>query len=259
MKLNFKSTLVIFILGTSVFCSAQNYSKPNFQYGYQLVCMDSSFDKLVDPALDAYLQKKRLQLSKKMDVVIGTCPQTMNSFAPQSPLSNFLTDMLLNSSALYQKDGAFTHLDLAVLNFGGIRTQISAGNVTVGNIYAVSPFDNYLVFIELKGIELKKIFARFNPQKDNAPFAGVKVRYENGSPIVTLPDGSPILDDYIYKMVTVDFIADGGDQIMSGVLFERKVLSDIALKDFIILEIQKMNKLGQPLVGVLDDRIILEK
>lgn len=257
MKLKF--VLVMFVLGTSVFCGAQNYSKPDFQYNYQLVKLDSSLDKAVDPTLEAYLQKKRAQLSKKMDVVIGTCPQMMNSCAPQSPLSNFLTDLLLNNSARYLKDAAFAHLDLSILNFGGIRTQISAGDITVGSIYAVSPFDNHLVFIELKGAELKKIFARFDPQKDNAPFAGVKVRYENGSPLVTLPDGSPIMDEQTYKLVTVDFIAEGGDQIMSGIVFERVVLSDVVLRDFIISEIQELNRLGQPVTGKLDDRILVKK
>lgn len=257
--MKFEFAIILFFLGTTLFCSAQNYAKPNFKYDYQLVNIDSSLDKQVDPALDAYLQKKRSLLSKKMDVVIGSCPQTMNSFAPQSPLSNFLTDMLLENAGKYQKDVTFNSMDLAILNFGGIRNQISAGNVTVGNIYAVSPFDNFLVFIALKGSELKKIFNRFDPQKDNAPFAGVKVRYENGSPVVTLLDGSPIVDERIYKMVTVDFIADGGDNIMSGIVFERKVPSDVVLREFVIAEIQKMTKLGQPVVGNLDDRIVVEK
>ena len=40
---------------------------------------------------------------------------------------------------------------VAIINGGGIRTSILKGKITVKEIYAVLPFDNYLVAIKLTG------------------------------------------------------------------------------------------------------------
>ena len=47
--------------------------------------------------------------------------------------------------------------DLVILNRGGIRSTLPKGDVTIGKIYEIYPFDNELVIAELKGYELKNI------------------------------------------------------------------------------------------------------
>jgi len=254
MKL--KYFFLLFILGISAFCGAQNVRNHQFTYEYRLVRIDSTYDQSVDPSLEAYLQKKRSQLSKEMDVVIGHCPATMTSFAPQSPLSNFLTDLLLFSSASYLGKESQVRPDVSILNFGGIRAPIMAGDVTVGDIYAVSPFDNHLVFVMLKGSELKRVFDRFAPKADKACFAGVNLRIAADGVSVQMPDGSPVLDDQVYTLVTLDFIAEGGDNILSDIVFEGKVLTDVVFREFIINEIRKLESQGKPVAATTDNRTL---
>ncbi len=161
-----------------------------------MICLDSTYDAKIDPKLAKYVDKKRHQLEKQMQVVIGHTDAELESYDPESPLSNFLTDLLLSEASKYIKDTTFDNLDLSMLNFGGIRTSMPAGNVTVGNIYGISPFDNYLTFIVLKGSELRKALGRFT-DKFNAAYSGAMITYKNNRPTQILVQGNPIDDNRI--------------------------------------------------------------
>ena len=59
----------------------------------------------------------------------------------------------LIADALRQASGA----DIAVMNSGGIRTDLPEGDLTYGDIFAVSPFDNYPAFLTLTGREVEQL------------------------------------------------------------------------------------------------------
>ena len=69
-----------------------------------MVRIDSTYDAKVDPKLAKYVEKKRRMMEKQMQAVIAHTDEELLSFAPESPLSNFLTDILLNESSKYVKD-----------------------------------------------------------------------------------------------------------------------------------------------------------
>jgi len=46
-------------------------------------------------------------------------------------------------------------IDAAFVNFGGIRSYLPKGDVTVGKIFELMPFDNLVVLQEIKGDKLK--------------------------------------------------------------------------------------------------------
>lgn len=109
---------------------------------------------------------------------------------------------------------------IAIINGGGIRGGLTAGNVTMGHMYTLLPFDNTLVTLKLTGAELKKIVehgimpATFRPGQ----FYGLEVWYNPeaaaGSRItkITLADGTPISDTEVYSVATLDFLLTGGDK-----------------------------------------------
>ena len=251
--MNIKSLFTIIILSITVFGYAQNVSKPKYQYKYKMVRLDSTYDAKIDPKLAKYVEKKRRQMDKQMQVVIAHTDAELESFAPESPLSNFLTDLLLNEASKYIKDTAFDNLDLSMLNFGGIRTSMPGGNVTVGDIYRISPFDNYLTFIVLKGSELKKALGQFTDQF-NAPYAGATIVYKQKKPVEITVQGNTIDDNRLYTLVTVDFISEGGDHLLENIQYERVEKTATTLRDFLITELKAMNARGEKVVGKKDGR-----
>ena len=251
--MNLKAFVTCIILSMTAFGYAQNVSAPKYQYRYKMVRIDSTYDSKVDPKLAKYVEKKRRQMEKQMQVVVAHTDAELESYAPESPLSNFLTDILLNEASKYVKDTTFDNLDLSMLNFGGIRTSMPKGDVTIGDLYRITPFDNYLTFIVLKGSELKKALGRFTNQF-NAPYSGATLVYTNNKPSQILVQGNPIDDNRLYKLVTLNFISDGGDHLLENIQFEKIEYTTVTFREFLIAELKAMTARGETVTGKKDGR-----
>ncbi len=115
---------------------------------------------------------------------------------------------------------AKTGVQVAIQNGGGLRRSMAAGDITMGDLYEIMPFDNYLVTMELPGAALKKAIDHGinNQAITDGQFSGLRVIYdperEQGNSIVsiTLEDGSAIEDDAYYTVVINDFMLTGGDK-----------------------------------------------
>ena len=255
--MNLRTFVTCIILSITVWGYAQNVSTSKYQYQYQMICLDSTYDAKVDKKLAKYVDKKRHQMEKQMQVVIAHTDQELESYALESPLSNFLTDILLNESSKYINDTTFDNIDVSMLNFGGIRSSMPAGDVTVGDIYRISPFDNYLTFIVLKGSELKKALARFTDQF-NAPYSGVTIVYKNKNPKQIFVQGNPINENRLFKLVTLNFISDGGDHLLEDIQYEKIEYTTVTFRDFLIAELKAMTARGEKVVGKKDGRATVD-
>lgn len=70
-----------------------------------------------------------------------------------------------------------TNADLAIMNTGGVRTELNSGYIKMKDIYEVFPFDNYIYIVNIKGNNLKNFLNRngeymywnqsFNPSSIN--------------------------------------------------------------------------------------------
>lgn len=112
-----------------------------------------------------------------------------------------------------------TNSQIAIQNGGGLRRTLAKGNITMGDMYEIMPFDNYLVVMDLKGSDLVKAIEHgINmPNTTDGAFSGLKVEYDDTKPYenkitkITLEDGTPIEMDKTYKVVVNDFMFTGGD------------------------------------------------
>lgn len=251
--MNLKAFISCIILSMTLLGYAQNVSAPKYTYHYKMLRIDSTYDSKVDPKLAKYVDKKRRQMEKQMQVVVAHSDAELESYAPESPLSNFLTDILLEESSKYIKDTVFSNIDLSMLNFGGIRTSMPKGDVTIGDLYRITPFDNYLTFIVLKGSELRKALGRFTDQF-NAPYSGATLVYTNNKPSQILVQGNPIDDNRLYKLVTLNFISDGGDHLLENIQFEKIEYTTVTFREFLIAELKAMTARGETVTGKKDGR-----
>ena len=130
---------------------------------------------------------------------------------PESALGNLLTDILLESI-----DG-----DIAIHNVsGGIRAPLPAGELTYGSLYEMYPFDHRVVVLELSGRDLREVIAaEARKSRRRAGFSGmrVSVRCDNDVMRVEMSrtNGDAILDDDTIKVIANDYLALGGDAILS--------------------------------------------
>ncbi len=137
--------------------------------------------------------------------------------------------------------------DIAFQNAGGIRTSIPAGDITMGKLYEVFPFDNTLVTVEMTGAQVMQVlqYGIMNPKVSMVQFSGIKVIYDGGQAegqriLATLPDGKPLELTKTYKVVTNDFMAAGGDNFAMFKDGKKQTDIYIPLRDIFVMAIQKL-------------------
>jgi OFA family oxalate/formate antiporter-like MFS transporter len=119
----------------------------------------------------------------------------------------------------------------ALLNYGGIRRDLLAGTISVGDVLEVMPFGNTLVLVDLTGAELKKALEEgihYRLQKypgQNPPtlpyVAGIHLsvqpaaaRGKRVSALVVKDEKGmyqPVGPEAVYRVVVNAFVAGGGD------------------------------------------------
>lgn len=249
---------LVLVLSLCWFQTTAQESKPNYSVQYQSILLDSTYAQPVDLTMDTYIETLRSKMGEKLNIVIGFAPSDLQRFKPQSPLSNFLADNLLLFGNEYLKNNKMDgSIDLSLLNFGGIRGSILAGNITIETMYKIAPFENTVVIIELKGIELKKMFKKFT-EKDQAALSNAQTIYQNGRMLSYSVNGEPIKDDKIYKMATIDFLQNGGDGYLENVVFENVIYTGIAIRDVYIQQIETLTKQGKKVEAQMDNRVIIK-
>lgn len=118
----------------------------------------------------------------------------------------------------------------AITNAGGIRASIDEGPITRGKVLTAFPFGNAVVEVTLSGDQiyrtLEGIVSKVN-QDNGRPVtsflqvsSGISIEYNpsaaNGSRLVSVTiGGAPLGRTAEYRVVTIDFLAGGGDNFFS--------------------------------------------
>lgn len=133
---------------------------------------------------------------------------------PESILGNLFTDALLES----------IDADVAIHNVGGgLRSNLLAGELTFGNIYELSPFENRVVSVTLSGAELRKVVAKqAHRAARSMGFSGMRVfiscEANDMSVRMQLNRGDEIQDNDTVRIIVNDYLAFGGDDILAPIM-----------------------------------------
>ncbi len=105
--------------------------------------------------------------------------------------------------------------DFAVLNSGGIRDSLPAGEISYKDVLKVLPFSSTLGFIDFSGqdaLAYLNAAAKMTPGAGAfAQFAGVELVIDSGVVTQALIGGKPINPAATYRMAVNSFMAAGGD------------------------------------------------
>lgn len=132
----------------------------------------------------------------------------------EAPLFNLVTEALLGE----------IDADIAIHNvFGGIRNGLPEGDLTFGAVYEMFPFDNIVAVLDLSGRELREVIAAQAHRPSRlAGFAGMRVWVDcaagNMNVVMRLEDGREIADTDRIRLIANDFLALGGDDILTPVI-----------------------------------------
>ena len=185
--------------------------------------------------------------------VIAHAPKAMSSHYPQSELSNFAVDCIMEGV----EELTGRKVDVGITNFGGIRCDIPQGDVLLDDIVSMFPFKNYLVYVQVDGKQLRRIFEDMASRTLQA-VGGVEVVI-NGKTVESLKvGGEEVRDDKLYGIGSIDFLLNGGDKIHLGEGAVEVVRTGVLLRDCILKKVYALSEAGLPLEYHLDNRVVIK-
>jgi 2',3'-cyclic-nucleotide 2'-phosphodiesterase (5'-nucleotidase family) len=166
---------------------------------------DAEIAMLIAPYLTA--------MKTRMNQVIAYSETDMERGQPEGVLGNMSAD-ILRFRAIRELG---KQVEIAVINNGGLRVPISQGNVTVGHIYELMPFENTISVLTLSGAQVLTL-ANQIAEYGGQPVSGMRFRMENGVARDILINYQPLDVERTYLVATNNFMADGGETL--AVLWE---------------------------------------
>jgi len=219
----------------------------------QPIAADAKLAALFAP----YMQKVEAKRNEKMNV--RTAGVFRRFYRSESELGDLITD------ALRMATGA----DFAIMNSGAIRANLRAGELVYGDLFEVSPFDNYPAVVSMTGAQIvealrlsstgERGFLQVSGLRytvDAAKDADKPAAARNRLVSVTLANGQPIDPAALYRVAMADFLSAGGDgllPVMQQIPPDRIMVDQsVNIRDALIPALQKM---PQPLAPKTEGRV----
>jgi 5'-nucleotidase len=206
-----------------------------------------------DPQVAALVARAEAMVAPLINRVVGQAGAEIaraQNPAGESPLGNLIADA----------HRAAMRTDFAATNPGGIRTDLRAGPVMWGQLFAIQPFGNTLVRMTLTG---DQIYELLNQQWLNQPFprmlqiSGFTYTWDNARPVgdriveVRRAGAGAIDRAASYTMTVNSFLAAGGDNFA---VLTRGTDRQVGVNDLEAL-VAHVQRLPQPFSSGIEGRI----
>lgn len=171
------------------------------------VRLGKDYDRAFDQQLEAVIQPYRKGVDQLMNKVIGKTARALPNNEPG--LLNFVSDFVAQRGS----ELAGKPVDAALLNVGSLRRGLPKGKITQGQIISMQPFNNKVVVLNLKGVDLINAMEIYAARGGDGVSSALDVLFDpkSGNTVKITLDGKPIDPDRTYRIATIDYLAHGGD------------------------------------------------
>ncbi|NNK10795.1 MAG: 5'-nucleotidase C-terminal domain-containing protein [Flavobacteriaceae bacterium] len=167
----------------------------------------------VDDSIEAYLKPYRERVNAVLDSTLAFAPSNIDKTDGKlnSSQGNLMADIILTQAAPIFKSRTGEEVDIALMNYGGIRNVISAGPVTARTAFEVMPFENYIVVLQISGSVIREMVNYLISSNRPQPISGIKIvlNREGRLQEVTV-QGAPLDEEKTYHLATINYLLEGG-------------------------------------------------
>jgi 2',3'-cyclic-nucleotide 2'-phosphodiesterase (5'-nucleotidase family) len=180
------------------------------------IIVDSHYDQNPDEAAAQFLAPYKRVNDSIMGPVVGAVARNMSPNRPESTLSNLLTDILVWAAKDYGEQPV-----LGIYNMGGIRADLTKGDVTYGDVLDVAPFENKICFLTLTGEALLEVFQQMAYRGGEGVSKGTELVIEmdkdneHGKLVSARLHGKDIDPKGEYRIATINYLIEGNDGMPS--------------------------------------------
>lgn len=225
------------------------------------IIIDSRYDQNPDEKAAAFLAPFKKVNDSIMAPVVGQVAHNMHATRPESDLSNLVSDILVWAARDYHEQP-----DLAIYNMGGIRADLTKGDVTYEDVLSVAPFENKICFVTLTGEQLMQLFRQIAYRGGEGVSKGVELVITSadigGELVSARLHGKEIDPQAKYRVCTINYLLEGNDGMRAFTEGTDKVAPQEASNNtrFLIINyFQDMQRRGVVVDAQVEGRIKVKK
>lgn len=204
-----------------------------------------------DHPLDAIIDPYKSALDEQMTRIIGRASKRLFKERPESTLGNWVADAVQSQAMLISNQP----VDASLQNYGGIRIpEVTEGDISVGKIYELMPFDNMLVIVEMSGRMTQRFFD--HTAADGGWPVSKEVQYilQQEQAKQLRIGGEAIQMDKTYRIALPDYIANGGGNCDFLRDLPRENTGHL-VRDLLIAEVEAQTGDGKTIEANIEGRV----
>ena len=209
MQFNF---IKIFILILLIFsCSKNNnYNKIDKKQ----IKIDSFYS--ADSKIQSFIKpyKKTVQDSLSKVLCYSLKSHSKSDSELNSAIGNMIADAVFEIASPLFKKNYNINADFVLLNFGGIRSELPSGEITIETAYKIMPFENTVVLAKMKSQVIKEMINYLISEPKAHPISGMKIEISRENELKKFKiQNKPLIVNRDYFVLTSDYLLKGGDNM----------------------------------------------
>jgi len=242
-----KKVLILFVVALFYTCKQQLVHQSNFSH---ISVKESSYQDSSIKLVNFYKQ----QLESETQKIIVYSSQALNKDNHQHALGNFVCDAM----KYIGEKTIFDTCDIVLVNRGGLRANLPKGEIKVYNIFELMPFDNELVLLTVSGKKINEGLKTIVEKRHS--FLGMQIIINTNNEILEAKiGGRTIEENKNYKIITSDYIANGGDKfdfLLNPINYKS---CNIKIRDAIISYCKLLSEQQKQIIPYTDERFQISK
>lgn len=162
-----------------------------------------------------YVAPYRKRIDEEMGAVLAYAPTSLSKKdgSYNTAIGNMMADAVFDLSNPVFNKRTGKNIDAVLLNHGGIRSTLNAGEVTMRSAFDIMPFENSVVVVELKSEQVNEMFDYLKSGTAH-PISNMQLVLDKKNEIKTATiNGKPVENGKTYYIATNDYLQQGGDRM----------------------------------------------
>ena len=204
---------IFFLLLISTLAGCKNERLENTKIQGKQIQIDQIYNP--DSSITKFISPYKNELQDNINTILCYNPRTLSRTEKdlESALGNMYADICYQiADSIFNRETG-ENIDFALFNYGGIRTVIPKGDITVGNIFELMPFENKLVVVELTGTQTMELFNYLKESKRAHPISNLKLELKEESFKNIIIKDKSFEPTKNYYILTHDYLQHGGDNM----------------------------------------------
>lgn len=249
-KVNGLSAFIALLLLTTPACTQAaeqaEIARSTFESDY--IRIDSTIKP--SAAIAEHIAPYQRDLVRVMNERLTTSPEVMEVGQPETSLGNLAADILL----VVAEKAHGAPVDIALMNHRGLRIPLPKGDISVGTIFELMPFENYMTLLQFNGEQLQSI-ANELAIYGGEPISGMRMIIDGNKGRDITVSGKPVEPEQTYWLVTNEWMANGGGEVPTLWSPLERTDLPILIRDAFIEHLREVDQI-EP---VLDGRITIKE